>query len=599
MDTDLAILHAALDGLTALVAVLDDRGMVAHANHAWVENTGHPWAGSCAPVGSDYAATLAQPRSLDRDEVPALIEAIAAARSTSGAPVSTCEYALGDHRATTHWRTSVRPLPGGRVLVHHEDITSPRNTEAALKRSQARLRTILTGAPLVLFSLDARGVFTLVEGMGAGTGGFAGPEQVGSSVFSAYAHMPALLEVVRGALAGAVGVTTVQVGRLAFEIRCSPLVGVGDTFDGAVGVATDVSERVRMQRMKDEFISIVSHELRTPLTSIRGSLGLLEGGVAGVLAAKPLELVRIARINTDRLIRLISDMLDLDKMEAGLLELQPTEVSLSEVIDVALREIAGLAEHVGVRIVREPDDLGPCPLVADRDRLAQVLANLLSNAIKFSPTQAAVRVVLARRGGHARVEVHDRGPGIARDDLGRLFQKFSQVDASDSRARRGSGLGLVICKRIIEASGGRIGVQSEPGRGSMFWIELPLPLIAEAKPSRPVGVEHGETVEIEPLMVIAPLETRGTRIDQLLGGLQQAARGESGAALADAHAAAMILAASMPGDSPEHDQLRACAMAIDAALAAPQGERREQAARALADIQPLLERLRVLGRRGS
>lgn len=597
MDATFALLEATLDGLSALVAVIDGEGRVAHANTAWEHAAAHPWAGPSAPRGSEYAVALRQRASSTRDDAQALVDAIAAAHADAQpGTVVIREYALGDSRAPTHWRTTMRVLPERHVLVQHEDVTSPRNTEAALKRSQARLRTILTGAPLVLFSLDGQGVFTLVEGMGAGDGGFAGPEQVGSSVFSAYAHMPALLDVVRGALAGAIGVTTVHVGRLAFEIRCSPLVGIDHGIDGVVGIATDVSERVRLQRMKDELISIVSHELRTPLTSVRGSLGLLEGGVTGPLSPKALELVRIARLNTDRLVRLISDMLDLDKMEAGMLELQPTEMSLVEVVDVSIREMSGLAAHVGVSLRREGEAELPS-LVADRDRVLQVLVNLLSNAIKFSPADACVRIVLANRGAAARVEVHDDGPGIAREDLGRLFQKFSQLDASDSRARGGSGLGLVICKRIIEASGGRIGVRSEPGVGSVFWLELPVVAqpAPELAPVRRVVVEHLETPEVRPIVRLPRPEFRGSRIDELLARLREACDTESNDALADAHGAAMILAAAMPEGSEAQTRLRACGQAIDAALAAPAHERIGLVRKLLREIEPLARRLRDLG----
>jgi hypothetical protein len=289
-------------------------------------------------------------------------------------------------------------------------------------------------------------------------------------------------------------------------------------------------------------------------------------------------------------------MLDLDKMEAGMLELQPTEMSLVEVVDASIREMSGLAAHVGVSLRREGEAELPS-LVADRDRVLQVLVNLLSNAIKFSPADACVRLVLANRGAAARVEVHDDGPGIAREDLGRLFQKFSQLDASDSRARGGSGLGLVICKRIIEASGGRIGVRSEPGVGSVFWLELPLVAqpAPELAPVRRVVVDHLETPEVRPIVRLPRPEFRGSRIDELLARLREAADTESNDALADAHGAAMILAAAMPEGSEAQTRLRACGQAIDAALAAPAHERIGRVRKLLREIEPLARRLRDLG----
>lgn len=576
MDAPDPLFAAALDGLVAPVAVVEPRGRVWFANSAWSGNAVHPWAGRFAPQGGNLVAVLSSASRGLASEAASLAAAI---DTDDPAPNTTVarEYALGDARAPTYWRTTARHLPGGRWLVIHEDITSPRNTEAALKRSQARLRTILTGAPLVLFSLDTRGVFTLVEGMGAGVGGFVGPDQVGTSVFATYAHMPALLDAVRDALGGSIAVSTIHVGRLAFEIRCSPLYDVHGSIDGVVGIATDVSERVRLQRLKDEFISIVSHELRTPLTSIRGSLGLLEGGVAGPLAAKPLELLRIARLNTDRLIRLIGDMLDLDKMEAGLLELQVDDIDLGDVIDIAMREMAGLAAHAGVRIAKAENIARNCVVSADHDRMVQVLVNLLSNAIKFSPHEGEVVVSLLPIGGHARVEVRDRGPGIAPDDIGRLFQKFSQIDSSDTRARGGSGLGLVISKRIVEALAGRIGVESRVGSGSTFWIELPLPHKPKARIAMTPSATRDGTVAVPAFPGAIPPTLTLERIEALSANLQAAVGGDTHA-LGDAHATAMILAASMTSDVDAQGDLLSLAREIDTALATD-GERRTEALR--------------------
>ncbi|MFO0631459.1 MAG: ATP-binding protein [Nannocystaceae bacterium] len=561
-------LAGALDVLPELVGILDADGRLVHRNAAWSASL-HPWAGT--GTAAAYGDGLPAIAGADRG---GFTQALARILADADAPPWRCEYSLGEGGARTTWQSSVRRLAGGAVVVH-EDITHPRTTEAAFKRSQARLRTILTGAPLVLFSLDRSGVFTLVEGMGAAAGGFVGPDQIGTTVWASYAHVPALLELVKGALEGRIGVTTVHVGRLAYEVRCSPLLGHDDAIEGAVGVATDVSERIRVQQLKDEFLSIVSHELRTPLTSIRGSLGLLEGGVTGALSERALELVKVARINSDRLVRLVSDMLDLDRIEAGLLQLQRQPVSLGEVVVAAVREMGGLAEHAGVRLQTaiEGDAL---ELVGDRDRLVQVATNLLSNAIKFSPASAVVQAVVRRRDGFARVEIVDRGPGIAPEDLPRLFQKFSQLDASDRRARGGSGLGLVICKRVIEASGGRIGVDSTFGRGSTFWFELPLPRAqASAGAAQPAEREH--TVAIDLAALDRARRSGGDPLAELLRLLGEIEAGGL-ALLADAHAAASLAAAVPHHGVALREALRACLLAIDGALAGPSTAHAEVAA---------------------
>lgn len=247
-----------------------------------------------------------------------------------------------------------------------------------------------------------------------------------------------------------------------------------------LAINSDITQRREVQRMKDEFVSIVSHELRTPLTSIRGALGLLEGGVVGQLDAEALELIKIARSNTDRLIRLVNDILDLEKMEAGKLELQRRDLDALAAIENAVTGVQALAGEAGVKIeIAAPDDLR---LLADEDRITQLLTNLLSNAIKFSPRDTTVTVRAARRGPRTvRLTVHDQGPGIPPEQVSKLFGKFQQLDASDKRRRGGTGLGLSISKAIAEQHGGAIGVETKVGAGATFWADLPSNAISSAR----------------------------------------------------------------------------------------------------------------------
>ncbi len=263
-------------------------------------------------------------------------------------------------------------------------------------------------------------------------------------------------------------------------------------------LSSDITRRKEVQRMKDEFVSIVSHELRTPLTSIRGALGLLEGGVVGELPGEALELVKIARSNSDRLIRLVNDILDLEKMEAGKLELDPREISARAVIDGVVRALETLAQQAELRVrVEAPPELR---LVADEDRVTQLLTNLVSNAIKFSPPNTTVTVSAERRGPRTvRLAVRDQGPGIPPDQLGKLFGKFQQVDASDQRRRGGTGLGLSISKAIAEQHGGAIGVETLPGKGALFWADLPAKAVSTMR-----SVAHG------PRRLVLLVDARGT-----------------------------------------------------------------------------------------
>jgi PAS domain S-box-containing protein len=409
-------LQPLLDALTTRAALVGPGGLLLATNRAW-RQPGHPLAGPTLDAGDGYLqrldATAGPPRA-DAQWVALALRRVLDGEISVGTDALAHTWRFG---SPSQWsRTSVCPIEGASrgVAVLHEDVTAQVQAEHALKRSQARLRTILTGAPIVLFSLDREGIFTVVEGMGGAGTGFVTEDLVGSSIHEAYRHMPDLLEVVREALRGRVGVITQAVGHLGFEIRCSPILRQEHVV-GVVGVATDVTERLRAQRMKDEFVSIVSHELRTPLTSIRGSLGLLEGGVVGELPAKARELVRIARTNSDRLIRLINDILDLDKMEAGRVTLAREALPVGPLVDAVVAEMSGFAEAAGVTV---EVDMRPCePLHGDRDRLAQVLVNLLSNAIKFSPEGERVQVRAQPSHGRVRVSVTDHGPGIARADV--------------------------------------------------------------------------------------------------------------------------------------------------------------------------------------
>lgn len=542
-------LQPLLDALTTRAALVDADGTLQATNKAWRRASGHPLAGPALGPGTDYLRVLGAAGGPMR--VDGLRLASALSRVLDGATEAighTYRYGPANH---VQWcRTSLCPIEGRprSVAVLHEDITDQVHTQAALKRSQARLRTILTGAPIVLFSLDRSGTFTVVEGMGGAGTGFVTEDLVGSSVHEAYRHMPDLLEVIDDALRGRVGVITQSVGHLAFEIRCSPIYR-RDRVDGVVGVATDVTERLHAQRMKDEFVSIVSHELRT-LTSIRGSLGLIEGGVAGELPAKARELVRIARSNTDRLVRLINDILDLDKMEAGRVILQREPLDAWAVVDEVIGQMHGYAEQASVS-VEEAGRVPDCPPVhADHDRLVQILTNLLSNAIKFSPEGGRVEVKVTQRQGRLRFSVTDHGPGIAPADVPRLFQKFHQLDASDTRARGGSGLGLVIAKSLVEAHHGQIGVDSQLGQGSTFFFEIPIAHVTIREIPGP-RQSHSPAVALDPQAIVAP-QLRGAEglLVELEAHLRDAAGSDDLEALADAQATAQILGATLPPDAP-------------------------------------------------
>jgi len=239
------------------------------------------------------------------------------------------------------------------------------------------------------------------------------------------------------------------------------------------GSHTDISERKEAERRVSEFYSSVSHELRTPLTSIRGSLSLMEGGRAGQLPPRAVQLIKIARAESERLVRLINDILDIKKIEAGKLELRLSQTKPSDLIDKCLSTLKPVADSAEVSFVREilVDDAISC----DIDRCLQVLTNLVSNAIKYSNEGQSIIVKTTRSSEQLiRFSVTDHGIGIAQNQLHKLFGLFQQVDSSDSRSQQGgTGLGLAISKAIVEEHGGNIGVYTEIGEGATFWFELP------------------------------------------------------------------------------------------------------------------------------
>ena len=239
-----------------------------------------------------------------------------------------------------------------------------------------------------------------------------------------------------------------------------------------VAAVRDITERRAIERLKNEFVSTVSHELRTPLTSISGALALMAKGTAGTLPDKALGLVAIARSNCDRLVRLINDILDLERIEAGKLVFEFEPVEMVDLLERAIRETAEFAETYRVGLAIAPS-VPAATVWGDGHRLMQVLNNLVSNAVKFSPEGSTVTLGAAIRDGKVRVTVADRGRGISDAFKPVIFRKFAQADASDSRQKGGTGLGLSIVKSIVERHGGTVGFSSTPEVGSTFWFDLP------------------------------------------------------------------------------------------------------------------------------
>ncbi|MEN8445400.1 MAG: PAS domain-containing sensor histidine kinase, partial [Cyanobacteria bacterium J06555_13] len=256
---------------------------------------------------------------------------------------------------------------------------------------------------------------------------------------------------------------------------------------GFFALTTDISDRKAIERMKDEFLAVVSHELRTPLTSIHTSLKLMATGRLGHLSEDGQQMLEVADENTDRLVRLVNNVLDLQRIESGEVTMDAHECDVVDLIDEAAEAMQPIAQQHNIEIKTDSVSLS---LWADPDYIVQTLTNLLGNAIKFStpgnaiylsvrPHIEPVRGDAARRRKHAPpamalFSVQDYGQGIPASKLNSIFERFQQVDSSDSRKKGGTGLGLTICRKVVEQHGGKIWAESQLGVGSCFYVTIPL-----------------------------------------------------------------------------------------------------------------------------
>jgi PAS domain S-box-containing protein len=254
------------------------------------------------------------------------------------------------------------------------------------------------------------------------------------------------------------------------EVSLSPVhTSQGDL---VLGVIVDVSERLCVEGLKEEFVATVSHELRTPLTSIAGALGLLINDACGELPVRAKRLLAIAHANSQRLVRLVNNILDMEKIESGKVVFVRERIEVRSLVEEEIETNRVFADGFGVRIRLDPESISG-DIRGDRDWLLQVVTNLLSNAVKFSPAAGEVEVAIKNSGGNIRISVRDHGHGVPENFRQRIFEKFAQADASDARQLGGTGLGLSIVKQIVTRLGGEVGFDNAPDGGAIFHVEFP------------------------------------------------------------------------------------------------------------------------------
>lgn len=348
-----------------------------------------------------------------------------------------------------------------------------------LRTSEGRLRSVVDSSEAIIYIKDTAGRYLLANRQLAELVGLDAREIVGrtdgevfgSAAAAAFSANDRLVIEARCAMEFEERVRDDSVSPVYLSAKFPLFTERGEIY-GVGGISTDITQRKQVEQLKSDFVAAASHDLRTPLTSIRGAIGLLDGAVFGPLPDKARELVRIAVVNTDRLIRLVNTMLDLEKIEAGQLELRLERVPLSEIVDETIASLAALAAGSRVALVADVPDT-KLAARGDRDHLLRVLTNLLGNALKVSPTGGRVTLSGAADGPDwLRLAVTDQGPGIGKRAQAQLFRKYYQVQAG-AHSKGGTGLGLALCKAIVEQHGGVVGVQSEVGRGATFFVRLP------------------------------------------------------------------------------------------------------------------------------
>lgn len=364
---------------------------------------------------------------------------------------------------------------------------------AALQQREERYRVLVESASDVIFTTDEEGRLSYVNPAGSRTVGYTTSELSGMPSID-LVH-PDWREEFRDGIR-----SQVQAGRVSSYYEIPVVTKEGQTvwlgqsvqllrangrLIGMQAVARDITRQLEVEQMKDSFLSIVSHELRTPLTAIRGSLGLLASGKMGKLEERGQRMLEIAAQNTDRLVRLINDLLDIEKIESGTAPMESRLVSLGDIIAQAAEEMRSLAEGANLVIRSDSTDV---ELMADRDRLLQVLTNLISNAVKFSNPGGSITITVDERPHEVRVAVSDEGRGIPADKRDAIFERFQQVTFGDAREKGGTGLGLPIARSIVQQHGGRLWVASELGRGSTFTFSLPRGSVPDVDVGRSVLV---------------------------------------------------------------------------------------------------------------
>ncbi|MEZ2277870.1 MAG: PAS domain S-box protein [Microcoleus sp.] len=355
--------------------------------------------------------------------------------------------------------------------------------EATIREAERRWRSLLDNVQLIVVGLDIGGNVNYVNPFFLKLTGYTNPEVLGENWFKNFltsSNKPSIQVVSSEVLAHNYhpyyqNSILLKSGDERFIAWNNTILQDSEgTIIGTISIGEDITERKKIDEIKDEFIGIVSHELRTPLTAIQMSLGLIQTGIYDKKPEKSRRMIEIALLDTHRLVNLVNDILDLERIDSGRVVLEKTVCKAADLMQQAIERIQAIATQEQITLTFTPTDV---EVWAAPDTIIQTLTNLLGNAIKFSPAQSTIHLSAEIQTDFVLFQVCDRGRGIPADQLELIFGRFQQVDASDSREKGGTGLGLSICQSIIERHGGKIWAESSLGEGSTFFFTLPLPTI--------------------------------------------------------------------------------------------------------------------------